>query len=234
MPAYVKIMKKFFLFSSLLCTTIGFSQFSDWETRTGITAGVNQYYMDADFLFSRSGTGFQVGIVSSIEITDNSEIQAELNYSRYSTELIGRETQLADPEWLKFNLDRINLSVVYDYELVHFLKKDIALGICAGPSISFLNNFTLADDSKGDYLLEPYHMTPDYMEMDTKNEGTSINVFGIVGITGRYRNLEANLRYAIGITDPYRVFPAVSQYTEFTGKDDYASLTLTYFFGEWF
>jgi hypothetical protein len=232
-------MKKILLFTGLICSAVAFSQyraseFSDTDSRLGITAGVNQYYMDADFLFSRSGTGFQVGIVSSIETSENSEIQVELNYSRYSTELVGRETQLSEPEWLEFNLDRINLSVVYDYEVVHFLNKDIALGICAGPSISLLNNFVLADESKSDYLLEPYHMTPDYLEMDTKNEGTSINVFGVVGITGRYRNFEANLRYAFGITDPYRVFPGVSQYAEFTGKDDYASFTVTYFFGEWF
>lgn len=234
MPAYVKIMKKFLLFTISLYSVAAFSQFSDIESRFGFTAGVNQYYMDADFLFSKSATGFQAGVVSAIEVSRNSEIQVEFNYSRYATELIGRETQLSDPEFIKFNLERINISVIYDYELVHFLKEDIALGLCAGPSISLLNNFKLADDSKSDYLLDPYLITPDYLEMDTKNEQTSVNVFGVVGITGRYRNFEANLRYAIGITDPYRVFPGVSRFTEFKGKDDYASLTITYFFGKWF
>ncbi|MGV3461677.1 MAG: outer membrane beta-barrel protein [Flavobacterium sp.] len=227
-------MRRILLFVMLLCTVPVFSQLLDIESRLGVTAGANQYYMNADFLFSRSATGFQVGVVSSMEVSKNSEIQVEFNYSRYSTELIGRETELSNSEWIKFNLDRFNLSVIYDYELVHFLKEDIALGLCAGPSMAMLNDFKIDDDSKSHYLLDPYYVPADYLEMDTKNEQTSINVFGVVGITGRYRNFEANLRYAIGITDVYRVFPGVSAYTEFTGKDNYGSLTLTYFFGKWF
>lgn len=220
--------------SSLFLLLVSIAGFSQEEGRFGITAGLNEYYMDADFLFSKSGVGFSLGVVATVPVSEHSEVVSELSIARYNVQLMGRENQLAQPEWIKFNMDRINLTAVYDYDLIHFLNGDLALGLNAGPSIAFFTTFNAIDESKEKYLLDPYYIEADRMRIDQymgDSGNISINVFAALGLSVRYKNIEANLRYYKGITDTYRKFSMVSNYAEFTGKDNYAGLNFTYYFG---
>ncbi|KGO92731.1 outer membrane beta-barrel protein [Flavobacterium subsaxonicum] len=221
-------MKKVLLFNFLLFALTIHAQY---DSRFGVTAGANEYYMKGDFLFSRSNTGFTIGLVGTIPISENSEILTEITVSRHRMEFIGRENELASPEWIKFHLDRSNVSFIYDYDILHFLDDDLAIGFCAGPSFAFFGNFIPTDKSKEGYLLDPYGMDTEYMRLDGYGETMAFNVLAAFGPSVRYVNLEGSLRYYKGITDTYRNFPGSSPYTQFTGKDSYLSFTLTYYFG---
>lgn len=222
-------MNKLFLIISL-ATSI-FCQAQD-ESRFGLSVGVNQYYIGADFLFSRSAAGFSVGAVSTVPVSDNSEVLVGISFSQYNFDLMGRENELANPEWIRFGLQRINLDCVYDYDIFHFMEDDLAVGLCAGASVAFLNDIYLKDTDKEDYTLDPYGVDPEYLMMDEASESMTINVFGVVGATARYRDIEATLRYNFGLTDCYANFPATSPYVEFTGKDSYLNFQVTYYLGD--
>ncbi len=224
-------MKKIFLLGTLLTAFFCRGQ---WDDRWGITAGVNEYYLGADFVFSKSGTGFSIGIVNTVPISEHSEVLLELTFTKHNFELMGREDILSDPQWLKFGVQRINLAAIYDYDIFHFLDEDLALGLCAGPTVAFYNDMKIKDTSKDLYLLDPYYMETPYMHIDEGSGKLSINVFASFGATARYRNAEASLRYNLGVTDPYRNFPAASPYVEFKGKDSYLSFQVTYYFGDSF
>ena len=222
-------MKKSFLVVFLF---FGLAAHSQYDERFGLTAGVNQYYMNADFLSSRSGTGFSVGVVSTIDISEYSEILADVTYSQFNVDLLGRKEALAQPEWKKFKTERVNVTFLYDYDILHFLDEDLAIGIGAGPSFAFITNFQPVKDDGTAFLIDPYGIDTEYMKIDENNSKVSFNVFAAVGVTVRYRNTEAGLRYYKGMTDTYRNFPAVSSQINFTGKDNYSAFTLTYYFGD--
>jgi hypothetical protein len=220
-----KIIVSLFLLTGTLC-------FSQDDSRFGVFAGVNQYYMKSTFLSSRSNMGFNIGSVATLPISEHSEFLVELSYTRFKTELLAKESLMAtEQEWIKLNMDRFNLSVIYDYDVLHFLDEDIALGVNAGPSIAFIQDWRLDEGSKETYLIEPYAIEPAYLRTDTYTEKISFNAFIEFGISARYRNIEANFRYFKGITDPYRNFPLSSSMIELKGKDDYSTFTLTYYFG---
>lgn len=220
-------MKKILLAGLLLASCISNAQ---WDSRSGILIGGNEYYSDANFLSSRSKPGFTIGLVTTLPVSEHSEFLAELNYSKFNNEFLGREDMLAEPEWLQFSMDRINFTIVYDYDLLRLLNDDLVFGLNAGPSFSVLNDWNNKDDSKENYLMDPYLFDAQYMKYDTWSQSTTINVFGAFGLSARFKNFEANLRYYKGLTNTHRNVPLSSGYMELQGKDNYSTFTLTYYF----
>jgi hypothetical protein len=216
-------MKKIFLLSFLFT---GLAIQAQWESRIGVTAGVNSYLNKADFLSSKSSPGFSVGIAATVPISDYSEFVVEMTYNRYTMELLGREDYYAKPEWIKFHTNRFNLAVIYDYDILHFLDEDLAIGLNAGPTLSFFNNMK-AESDKDYYLLDPYQLNAGYLA----NDGFALNIYGSAGVSVRYLNLESHLRYNKGLTSPYRDLPR-SDYVTLKGKDDFISFSVIYYFGD--
>lgn len=206
-----------------------FTLFAQDDDTSGVIVGTNQYYTKANFLSSKSKTGFTAGLFSSFYISDNSQIVADLTVSRFYMDFLGRETLTGNLQWIAFSLDRINLDVVYHYDVVKLLDDDFVIGVTGGASLGILSDFTLKDDSKSDYYLDPYGADPEYMRIDTYNESPSFNVFAIVGATVRYDRYELNLRYNKGITDTYRNLPMSSAYVTPKGKDDYLTLAFHWY-----
>lgn len=224
-------MKRLLVAVLLLSVFYGFSQD---VSRFGLIAGANQYSMGADFLNTKSGTGLTVGIATTIPISEYSEIVTEITYNRYNFQIEGRETMTSDPEWIKFGADKVNFTAVYDYNIVHFMKEDFSIGLCAGPTASIYNKMGLKDNAKENYLLGSYYIPA--VELTTQDQYDSLifNLFGTVGVTGRYRNLEGSLRYNFGLTNAYEDLQFTSTFAELTGKDNFISFHLTYFFGDYF
>lgn len=231
MRTYVNKMKKIIFIGVFLTGLLCFSQS---DRRFGVMAGINEYYMDNNFLFSKSGIGFNIGFVGTFPISEYSEILAEMSIARHNVSMQGREDYTSEPEWIDFRSERAIISVIYDYDLIHFLDEDLVIGLNLGPSVSFTYNFAPVDDSKKFYYLDPYYAQGDYMGIDSYNESLSLNAFVAGGVSIRYRDLEANIRYFKGITDPYRNVPLTSSYVDFKGKDNYATFTLTYYLGRHF
>lgn len=218
----------------LVSFALGLTSYAQDESRWGIMAGVNEYYMNADFLFSKSGMGFNAGIVATVPISEHSEFLAELGYARNNYQLLGRKDIMTDAEWVKFNTQRVYIAAIYDYDLFRFMDDDFVLGLCAGPTLSMKSEMRLTDMDKEEYLFEPNRIGTEYLNPQAGSDSANFDVFGTAGISARYKSIEGSLRYNFALTDIYRNFPATSEYINFTGKDSYMSFQLTFYFGNKF
>jgi hypothetical protein len=222
-------MKKILLFGLLAASFSSTAQ--EDASRFGFFGGLNSYYSKANFLSSKSGIGFTVGILNAILVDDNSEILIEGSFSRNNVDFRGREDAAASPVWVGFTLDRFNLNLIYDYELFHFSNDDMAIGICGGASGSLFQNFELKDPAQEMYLLEPYGVTGYDLEIDTRGSGLTITAYAALGVSLRFKQFEGSLRYYKGLNNAYRNFPAENYAPgrEFKGNDNYMAFTVTYF-----
>ena len=64
---------------------------------------------------------------------------------------------------------------MYDYSFLKF--EEWSFGVNAGLSATFFYNFRLVDQSKEDYVLDPFYAEPFDLESDTRNEKPSFNAF---------------------------------------------------------
>lgn len=199
------------------------------ESRVGIFANTNQYYVNANFLSSRSATGFGAGFVVVEPVTEHSEMMIEFGISRFRTEFLGRADEYSEPEWVPFSNDRFNLAVLYDYDVLNFYDDELALGVLAGPNLFLGNKYLVEDDAKESYVLDPYYATSDMMKIDEHHGKGALNLFGTVGVKARYRFIEGSVRYNFSILNTWRAFPAVSDYITFSGRDAYLNLQLTFY-----
>lgn len=222
-----------FLKKSIIIIVLLFNQtiFSQLDGRFGVSLSGNNYITDTNFLFTKSKPGYGVSLIGTAIFSEKFELMMELNYSRNFMTILGRADYYEKPEELKFNLDKFNIPILINYNFLN-LNDDWYFGVELGPSISLMNNFILLDESKEDYLIDPYYLKVSYLEFDNQNEKFSINVFGAVGLSAEYRQIMMNLRYYRSITDPYRVAPFYSPYFKPKGTDSYFTLSVSYFFDE--
>lgn len=195
----------------------------------GVTVGITNYITDTNLLFSKSGTGFLIGLTSSAEFNERAGLLLSLSYNRHSSKFVGREDQLAPQEDISFNLDQIAFTPLFNYNIV--LLDDYKFGVFAGPSFNFLYDWRLADDSKEEFVLEPLLTSPADLRFDTENEDISFNLYASVGISAQYADsILLQLKYERSITDPYRRAPVFSNFLEIEGTDTILSFSTTYFF----
>lgn len=201
-----------------------------FDGRFGVTAGITNYNTDTNYLFSKSGIGYNIGVVSTAKISKRFELFVELKYNRHLVKFVGREDYTSAPEDIKFNLQNFTIPFVLDY---NYLKLDDEwfFGINGGIIPSFLYSYRPSKSSKRNYYLEPLYSDPDYLQFDKENGQPSFNAFWSAGLSIEYNKIMCNLRYYKGITDPYRNAPVVT-FFEIKGEDSYFELSFTYFFDE--
>jgi len=219
-----------------ILTNSTFSQFYGsgngiFDGRFGVTAGGTNFSTDTNFLFSKSSLGYSIGVVGTASFSSRFELLIEINYTRNFINFVGREDYTSEPEDIKFKLENFNVPFILNYNYLN-LDDTWYFGIDAGISTSFLHNYKLVDESKANYYLEPLYAKPYDLEFDTRNEQISFNAFFIIGLSAEYNQIMCNLRYHKGITDPYRNAPIISPIMDITGKDNYFSISFTYFFEE--
>lgn len=227
-------------FIVLICLTIYSTLFSQnnffrndsdplFDGRFGVTIGATNYITDASYLFSKSSTGFTVGVLGTAELSERFELFFEINYNKHFVKFVGRENQLAEPRDIKFNLQNISIPILLNYS--YLIKDDYKLGVNIGPSFDLLYNYNLVNESEFDYVLDPLYVEPYDLEFDTRSDGKiSFNMFVAFGLNFQYNErFMTSLRYYYGITDPYRNSPVFSPVIDITGRDSYFAWTFTYF-----
>lgn len=218
-------MKKQIIFLALFFPLIIFSQI---DGRFGVTVGATNLIIDTNFLSSKSSLGYTFGVIGTNEFNDRMELFVEANYIKHFSYFLGRETPESTPEYIKYNLENVNVSFILDY--AYIVKDDFKFGVNVGPTASFLHSFKIVDLSKEDYLLDPLTIESYDLMFDERNNRLSFNAFISLGLSFQYREIMCNLRYFKGITDPYRDLPVFSPFLELKGKEDFMSLTFSYFF----
>ncbi|MEP0265502.1 porin family protein [Dokdonia sp.] len=220
----------------LFSTQIALSQFFNnnsangiFDGRFGVTIGVTNYVTDTNLLFSKSGTGFTVGLIGTAEFSDRSSLIMEINYNQHRVKLVGKEDELSPQEDIPFNLVDFSVPIIFNYN--YLLLDDFKFGVQAGPSFHLLHSFELVNDSDEGHILEPLLLEPRFLRFDDENEKVSFNIFGAVGLSVEYNEkILAQFRYYRSITDPYRQAPVVSRFVDIEGQDYYFSFTVSYLF----
>lgn len=214
----------------LLSSSI-YSQDGMFDGRFGITAGYTNYALDSNVLFTKSQPGYLVGIVATAEFTDDLELLMGMNYVHHRMKFIGKEDQDAEPEDLKFSLDNLDVPFILNYKFLRFDNDNIKIGVNAGITLSFFQRYILSNSSKENYILEPFALEVKYMDFDNMNEKISINTYIPIGITVEYYDVACNLKYNKGWSDPFKNAPFYNTVYETKAKQNYFSLSFTYFFG---
>ena len=208
---------------------LAFSQHAEAQLdgRFGVTLGATNYMTKTNFLSSKSSTGFIVGATGSAIFSDKFELFMEINYNRHYVKFVGRETETSTPEDIKFDLENIGISAIVNYTFLEL--EDFRFGVNLGPTATFIYGYD-TKDAKAGYLLDPIQVQGYDMNFDSKREEISFNAFASMGLSVEYNRFMCNLRYHIGLTDPYRNAPFYSTVIDIEGKDSYVAFTVTYLF----
>lgn len=211
----------------LLIPLLSFSQdFGD--DRFGVTLGATNYIMDTNFISSKSAPGFLAGITFGTAISDSFEVLLDFNYNYHNVKLVGRETELSNPEDIRFFMQNLSLSPFIHYKIVE--KNDVTFGVNLGVIGTVFYELRVKNQAKENYLIDPLYLEAKYMDFDAWTDKATLNAFVGLGLSAQYKNFMGNLRYNKGITDPYRHISVYSSFVELKGKDNYWAFTITYFF----
>ncbi|KOS07054.1 hypothetical protein AM493_14190 [Flavobacterium akiainvivens] len=219
-------MKKFLLLGICLQA---FCLFAQNKRTFGLTAGINEYYASPTFITSKSGTGLSAGLVKGFRLSKKSDLVFEGSFIWFNTKFYGQDMRQNDPEWIKFNSKRVGLSALYYYDLLRLKKENITFGLHAGPTVTYINNFTMPEKESMYYELYPYDYPAGNMKISSV-KGEHLNAFATVGLNVYHNNMELNFRYNFAINSPYRKLDTNTGAINIGGKDDFASITFTYYF----
>lgn len=224
---HMRIISSLFIF--LISLTISGQIFQGGNANFGLTIGATNYIPNANYLFSKSSTGYTIGVISKINISDRLDLLLELNYNNHCVEFIGRENELSTTEDIEFSLQNFSIPLLIDFS--YFLEENYKLGVNTGVSFNLGHEYRLTDESKENYVLDPIYTAPRNLQFDTFNDELPFNMFLIFGLSGTYhKRFMMNLRYHYGITDPYEDSPVFSPYIDLKGRDSYITLTFSYLF----
>jgi hypothetical protein len=199
------------------------------EGRFGITAGYTNYVLNSNVLFTKSQPGYLIGIMGTVPLMDNLEFSIGMNYVHHRMIFIGKEDLNAEPENLKFKLENLDVPFILNYNFLN-LDNDMKIGVNAGFTVSFIQQYVPIDDTKENYILEPLNLQVKYLNFDQENESISINTYLPIGLSTEYHQVACNLKYNIGLSDPFRQASFYNILYKTKAKQNYFSLSFTYFF----
>ncbi len=174
-------MKKTILLVTIAILGFGVSSSAQEYVNFGVKGGVNFTNMTSDgFEDNNSRTGFHLGLLAEIPLSDRFSLQPEVLYSTQGTEDEG--SNYTD----EYKLDYIQLPVMAKFYLVD------GLALEAGPSFNFLVN-------------EEYDIESGLFSLESDPDIASTFEFaGAIGVSYKFNNgFFLNGRYMQGFTDVF-------------------------------
>lgn len=178
------------------------------EVRLGVKGGVNFASVGGDDLGDIKGrTGFHIGGLVEIPVSDKFSVQPELLYSaqgaksEYSESFAEMGMNISVKATSKINLDYINIPIMAKYYVID------GLAIEAGPQIGFLMSAKAKGDVEitGDFppeLLDMFEGEFGSMDEDVKDQFSTVDF--AVGLGASYRldmGVFFGLRYNLGLSN---------------------------------
>ncbi len=178
-------MKKTFLLIAIAVLGFGASANAQEYWNFGIKGGVNFTNMSSDgFEDNNSRTGFHLGVLAEIPVSDRFSIQPEALYSTQGTEA----TRMFAGENVtgEYQLDYVQVPLIAKFYLID------GLALEAGPSFNFL-------------VEEEYDFESDIVDFESDTEMASTFEFGgAIGASYKFNNgFFLNGRYVLGFTDAF-------------------------------
>lgn len=173
-------MKKTFLLVAIAIIGFGASSNAQEYWNFGVKGGVNFTNMTSDgFEDNNSRTGFHLGVLAEIPVSDRFSVQPEVLYSTQGTE--DEFGGFKD----EYKLDYIQIPVIAKIYLVD------ALALEVGPSFNFLVN-------------EEYRLESNRLIFTANPEASTFELAGTAGLSFNFNNgFFINGRYLQGFTDVY-------------------------------
>ncbi|APG59381.1 porin family protein [Christiangramia salexigens] len=174
-------MKKTILLVAIAIIGFGASSNAQEYWNFGVKGGANLTNMTSDgFENNKSRTGFHLGVLAEIPVSDKFSVQPEVLYSTQGTEDEG--SNFKD----EYRLDYIQVPVIAKIYLVD------GLALEAGPSFNFLVN-------------EEYNFESNFVDLTDKSEYASTFEFGgALGLSYKFNNgFFLSGRYTQGFTDAF-------------------------------
>ncbi|MBT8319794.1 MAG: PorT family protein [Gramella sp.] len=174
-------MKKTFLLLVFAVVGISSSSYAQEYWNFGVKGGVNFTNMTSDeFEDNKSRTGFHLGVLAEIPVSDRFSVQPEVLYSTQGTEDEGSNFTN------EYQLDYIQVPVIAKFYLID------GLALEAGPSFNFL-------------VEEEYNYESGILDIETDSELASTFEFGgAIGASYKFNNgFFLNGRYTQGFTDAF-------------------------------
>ena len=178
-------MKKTFLLIAIAVLGFGTSVNAQEYWNFGIKGGVNFTNMSSDgFEDNNSRTGFHLGVLAEIPVSDRFSIQPEALYSTQGTEATRRFA--GENVTGEYQLDYVQVPLIAKFYLID------GLALEAGPSFNFL-------------VEEEYDFESDIVDFESDTEMASTFEFGgAIGASYKFNNgFFLNGRYVLGFTDAF-------------------------------
>lgn len=178
-------MKKTFLLLVIAIVGVTTSSSAQEYWNFGVKGGVNFTNMTSDgFEDNNSRTGFHLGVLAEIPVSDRFSVQPEVLYSAQGTEA----TRIFSGERIKgeYQLDYIQVPVIAKFYIID------GLALEAGPSFNFL-------------VQEEYDFESNSINFEQDSEFASTFEFGgALGASYKLNNgFFINGRYVLGFTDAF-------------------------------
>jgi hypothetical protein len=218
------------LSSSQIYSQFRYNEGGLFEGRFGITAGYTNYVLETNVLFTKSQPGYLIGVVGTAEFTDYLELSIGINYMHHRMIFVGKSDLEAEPEDLDFRLENFDVPFILNYNF--FANDKWKVGVNAGFTVSLVQQYTIVDESKENYILEPVNLDVKYLNFDQENGGISFNTYVPFGVSAEFNSIACNLRYNMGLSDPFRQAPFYNTAFETKAKQNFYSVSFTYFFGD--
>lgn len=178
-------MKKTFLLVVMAIVGVSTSSSAQEYWNFGVKGGVNFTNMTSDgFEDNNSRTGFHLGVLAEIPVSDRFSVQPEVLYSTQGTEATRR--YLGENLKGEYQLDYIQVPLVAKFYVID------GLALEAGPSFNFLVD-------------EEYSYESDALDLEADSELASTFEFGgAFGASYKFNNgFFVNGRYVQGFTDAF-------------------------------
>lgn len=178
-------MKKTFLLVAIAIFGLSTSANAQEYWNFGIKGGVNFTNMSSDgFEDNNSRTGFHLGLLAEIPVSDRFSIQPEALYSTQGTEA----TRVFAGERVtgEYQLDYVQVPLIAKFYLID------GLALEAGPSFNFL-------------VEEEYDFESDIVDFENDTEmASTFELGGALGASYKFNNgFFLNGRYVLGFTDAF-------------------------------
>lgn len=179
------MMKKTFLLVAIAIIGFGASSNAQEYWNFGVKGGVNFSNMSSSgFEENNSRTGFHLGVLAEIPVSERFSVQPEVLYSTQGTE--ARRVFSGERIEGEYQLDYVQVPVIAKFYVID------GLALEAGPSFNFL-------------VEEEYDFESNNLDLETDSEFASTFEFGgAVGASYKFNNgFFLNGRYVLGFTDAF-------------------------------
>lgn len=193
------MQKKQFILLVAFCigfVTVSVAQHKRYKIKNGIgiIGGLTQYDITTDNFSTKSGNGFTLGMVATVDIPHKwYTVSYGLQFSQNTLEISGSPSLLSSTqEQIEYDLMAVQLAFMLHVKL---LSDNLTLDL--GPQLQYNSDLKLEDDSQSSHIISGY----DALLAEDITGISPFNVNGVIGASAGIGNFKLRALYSYGFTN---------------------------------